>query len=95
MATNRVHVGSHYFYKPNLLDIVDGRTNLKDGDEVVVVNLHGAPKANTMGHCHINKLDGSFGGLVHCNSLHTKAEYKAWLIATIAKIEESKREGAR
>jgi hypothetical protein len=91
----KVRVNEHYIYKPNLLDIVDGRTDLKDGEEVVVVNLPSAPKANTMGHCHVNRLDGSFAGLVHCNSLHTKAEYKAWLIATIAKIEQSRLEGAR
>ena len=95
MATNRVRVNAHYFYKPNLLDFVDGRTNLKDGEEVVVVNLYGAPKANTMGHCYVNRLDGSFAGLVHCNSLHTKAEYKAWLVATSAKIEQSQLEDAR
>ena len=95
MATNRVRVNAHYFYKPNLLDRVDGRTDLKDGEEVVVVNLYGAPKANTMGHCYVNRLDGSFAGLVHCNSLHTKTEYKAWLVATIAKIEQSRLEGAR
>ena len=95
MVTNRVRVNAHYIYSPNLLDRCDGRTRLVDGEEVIVVNLHGAPKANTMGHCYVNRLDGSFGGMVHCNSLHTKAEYRAWLVATIAKIEQSQLEGAR
>jgi hypothetical protein len=94
-VTNRVRVNAHYFYKPNLLDIVDGRTDLKDGEEVIVINLPSAPKANTMGHCHVNKLDGTFGGLVHCNSLHTKAEYVAWLQRTIALLEQGRLEGAR
>ena len=77
--TNRVRVNAHYIYSPNLLDRIDGRTSLQDGEEVIVTNLPGAPKANTLGHCHVNRLDGSFAGLVHCNSLHTKAEYIAYL----------------
>ena len=86
MATNRVRVNVHYFYKPNLLDLVDGRTDLKDGEEVVVVNLHGAPKANTMGHCYVgDTLHGKFIGMVCTNSLHTKAEYIQYLKAQIAR----------
>lgn len=88
MATNRVKVGAHYIYSPNLLDLSDGRTSLQDGEEAIVVNLHGAPKANTMGHCHVNRLDGSFAGLVHCNSLHTKAEYIEYLRSKIAEHEK-------
>ena len=52
--TNKVRVGKQYIYSPNLLDRTDGRINLKDGDVVTVVNLHGCPRANTMGHCHVN-----------------------------------------
>jgi hypothetical protein len=88
MTTNRVRVNAHYIYSPNLLERTDGRTDLKDGDEVIVVNLHGAPKAGTFGHCYVNRLDGSFAGLVHCNSLHTKAEYIAYLRERIAAHEQ-------
>jgi hypothetical protein len=87
MATNRVRVNSHYIYSPNFLDLIDGRTKLQDGEEVVVVNLRGAPTAGTLGHCYVNRLDGSFAGLVHCNSLHTKPDYIAWLRSKIAAHE--------
>lgn len=66
MATNRVRVGTRYVYHANLLDRVDGRTNLKDGEVVTVINLSGAPKANTMGHCYVEDVCG-FVGMVHCN----------------------------
>jgi hypothetical protein len=42
---------------------------LQRGDVVRVVNLHGCPPANTMGHCHVETLAGEFAGLVFCNSL--------------------------
>jgi hypothetical protein len=64
----RVRVGKRYTFDPVAWDILDPKTNLQKGDVVVVVNLPGAPKANTMGHCHVEK-DGKFVGLVHCNSL--------------------------
>jgi hypothetical protein len=84
----KVKAGSVYIYHPNLLDRIDGRTNLKSGDAVRVVNLYGCPKANTMGHCHVEDVDtGAFIGLVHTNSLHTKAEYMEYLRAEIAKRE--------
>ena len=89
--TNKVRVGKQYIYSPNLLDMVDGRVNLKDGDVVTVVNLHGCPKANTMGHCYVS-LRGTFAGLVHCNSLHTKAEYIAWLKREIAQREQTRQD---
>ena len=85
----RVRVNSVYVYSPNLLDKCDARTNLKDGEIVRVVNLHGAPKANTMGHCYVVRVSDptTFVGLVHCNSLHTRADYIAYLRAKIAKME--------
>jgi hypothetical protein len=87
----RVRVNTVYIYHPNLLDRIDGRTNLKSGDQVRVVNLPGCPKANTMNHCYVADLNtGEFIGLVHCNSLHTKGEYIAYLKAEIAKIEQKK-----
>ena len=69
MATRRVRAGARYIYDPVMLDVVHPPYNLEPGDVVTVVNLHGCPKANTMGHCHVNKADGTFGGLVCTNSL--------------------------
>jgi hypothetical protein len=82
----RVQANHEYYYVPNLLDIADARTDLKTGALVTVVNLPGAPKCNTMGHCHVN-YQGEFAGLVHTNSLHTKAEYVEYLKQQIAKHE--------
>jgi hypothetical protein len=84
----KVQAGRSYFYHANLLDTIDGRTSLTEGEEVRVVNLHGCPKANTMNHCHVERLDGSFGGLVHCNSLHTRADYVQYLREKIAAQEQ-------
>ncbi len=84
----KVKAGNVYIYHPNLLDRIDGRTGLRSGDAVRVVNLYGCPKANTMGHCHVEEVNnGELIGLVHCNSLHTKDEYIAYLKAEIAKRE--------
>lgn len=70
MKTRKVRVGALYTYDPVLLDILDGRTKLKKGDRVRVVNLHGAPAAGTMGHCYVgHPKTGDFIGLVHVNSL--------------------------
>ncbi len=43
--------------------------NLKPGQVVRVYNVHGCPKANTMGHCYVQDEAGTFLGLVHTNSL--------------------------
>ena len=76
----KVHVNSRYIYHPNLLDLVDGRTGLKSGDLVRVKNLHGCPRANTMGHCHVvDPVSSDYIGLVSTNSLYTKAEYIEYL----------------
>ena len=76
----KVRVGSFYYYSPNLLDRCDGRTDLVEGDFVKVVNLPGCPKANTMGHCYVEK-QGRFAGMVHVNSLHTRTDYIAYIKA--------------
>jgi hypothetical protein len=95
MKTNRVRVNSLYIYSPNMLDKIDGRTSLKDGDVVHVVNLPGAPKANTMGHCYVAEpLTGKFIGMVHVNSLHTKKDYIEYLKRMIA-VRESEMHDAR
>lgn len=85
----KVRVNSEYIYHANLLDATDGRTNLKNGEQVRVVNMQGCPPANTMSHCYVvrsNDVD-TFVGLVHTNSLHTKADYVAYLRERIAEIE--------
>jgi hypothetical protein len=84
----KVKVGQVLVYHPNLLDRTDGRTSLKSGDVVKVINVHGCPKANTMGHCYVGEAySGAFIGLVSTNSLHTREEYKAYLREKIAAIE--------
>jgi len=66
----KVKANAIYRYNPVLLDQFDGRTSLKPGDLVRVVNLPGCPRANTMGHCHVSDATtGHFIGLVCCNSL--------------------------
>jgi hypothetical protein len=42
--------------------------DIPNGAIVTVCNLPGAPKANTMGMCHI-KYQGKFAGMVCTNSL--------------------------
>jgi hypothetical protein len=88
VKANRVRVNSLYVYHGNLLDRVDGRTSLTDGDTVRVINLPGCPKANVMAHCHVAEPEtGKFIGLVHCNSLHTVPEYIDYLRREIAELE--------
>lgn len=69
----RVRVGASYVFNPVPFDVLNPTANipLKAGDRVTVVNLPGAPKANTMGMCYV-ALDGTFAGMVMTNSL-TKA----------------------
>ena len=66
----KVRVNAVYAYDPVLLDVIDGRTGLKKGDKVRVVNLPGCPKANVMGHCYVaNPATGQFIGMVCVGSL--------------------------
>lgn len=69
----RVKVGRLYTYHPVLFDVFDNKVNLQEGEIVKVVNLPGCPKANTMGHCHVQArtetLQWKFAGLVRCASL--------------------------
>ena len=74
----KVRVNSLYFYNPVLLDRLDSRIPLVKGERVRVVNIHGCPKANTMGHCYAIPADAvkdSRGhwtkdfAMVSCNSL--------------------------
>ena len=67
----RVRTGSVYVYDPVMLDIIEGKHHdLQKGETVRVIRCHGCPPPNTMNHCHVERLDGRFVGLVHCNSLN-------------------------
>lgn len=67
----KVRTGSKYRFEACGLDIWDRRENTpKDGTIVKVVQPHGCPKNNTMGHCFVSDLEGNFIGLVSTGSLH-------------------------
>lgn len=74
----KVRANSTYVFDPVGWDILDPPYGvqqglLKKGDKVQVVNLHGCPKANTMGHCHIQHPETKqFLGLVKTSSLVKK-----------------------
>lgn len=70
----KVKVGRSYRFDPCLWDTMDPpvgvrRGLLHKGDTVMVANMPGCPRANTMGHCHIKSQEGEFLGLVSVNSL--------------------------
>jgi hypothetical protein len=68
----RVRVNNLYRYNPCLLDRLCGRAgNTLTGGEIVrVIDLPGAPKANTMGHCYIaDPKTGKFICMVSTSSL--------------------------
>ena len=71
----RVRVGQLYTYHPVGWDVFDNKVTLQEGEIVKVVNLPGCPKANTMGHCHVQARvetgEWQFAGLVMCSSLQT------------------------
>jgi len=73
--SNHVRVNATYRFEPVLIDICSPAHNtslVKQGDIVRVINLHGAPKANTMGHCYIQTLAGELIDMVCTNSLVRK-----------------------
>ena len=66
----KVRVNAVYQYDPCMMDMLDGRTGLKKGDTVKVINLPGCPKANTMGQCYVGTVpEGKFIGMVCTGSL--------------------------
>jgi len=66
----RVRVGSYYVYNANGMDLIDPKTNLRDGTVVKVGNLPNAPKANTMGQCYVfDMTNNKFIGMVSTSSL--------------------------
>jgi len=72
-----VRTGQVLYFVANMMDFIDPKTDLKTGDAVKVVSKHGCPPPNTAGHCHVERMDGSFAGLVSTNSLHTEEDMKA------------------
>ena len=69
MANNRVRAGSLYRFVPVMIDRCNPPYDIEVNDIVRVVNLHGCPRANTMGHAHVEHLGRDFAGLVCTNSL--------------------------
>jgi len=66
----KVRAGSTYTYRPVGLDTYDPKSSATPGQRVMVRNLPGCPKANTMGHCHIvDAQSDKFLGLVLIASL--------------------------
>ena len=69
----KVRANACYVYRPCMLDMIDGRTNLISETKVRVKNLHGCPRCNVMGHAHIvHPETGEFIGLVCTASLAKK-----------------------
>ena len=66
----KVRVNSKYTFEACGWDIFDrGPLTPENGTVVRVINVHGCPKANTMGHCYVEDMDGNFRGLVCTGSL--------------------------
>ena len=74
--SRKVRAGASYIYQPVWFDKANPPFGARPGDLVTVVNLHGCPKANTMGMCHINDATGKFAGHVCTNSLIPRKEWK-------------------
>ena len=86
----KVRANASYIFYPNGWDrIRPANQGLTPGDIVTVVNLHGCPKANTMGHCHVN-LDGQFMGLVSTGSLYPLSDAK--IVVDAIKADIAKKE---
>jgi hypothetical protein len=91
VANKKVRAGQTFYFVPVMIDAIHKPHNVEPGDFVQVVNLPGCPRANTMGHAHVNVLmrangvatPGTFGGLVCTNSLVTREEYMAYLTSKI------------
>lgn len=71
----KVRVNRVYVFNACSLDIMLSQHHRATAGQLVrVVSQPGAPKANTMNHCHIEDAkSGEFLGMVSCNSL-TKAQ---------------------
>tara|TARA_Y100000310_G_C20028367_1_gene510619 strand:- start:111 stop:329 length:219 start_codon:yes stop_codon:yes gene_type:complete len=71
----KVKANSFYKFCPVMWDVLDPKTDLKDGDIVQVIKIPGCPAPNTMSHAHVY-FEGQFAGLVHVNSLMKIKEKK-------------------
>lgn len=69
-----VSKGQVLYYYASSFDLFDARTDLKNGEQVRVVHPSGCPPPNTMGHCHVERLDGTFVGLVCTASLRMQPQ---------------------
>lgn len=87
----KVRVNAQYIYYPNLMDRISPAhyVTLVPGDIVTVVNLHGAPRANTMGQCYV-ELNGKFAGMVSTNSLHSLKDRQLVIDALKRAMEAAK-----
>jgi hypothetical protein len=67
----KVFAGKPYIYTPGgLFDLCSPASTATAGQRVRVVNLHGCPRANTMGQCYIeDAATGEFLGMVCTSSL--------------------------
>ncbi len=68
--SHKVRVGTSYIFYANLLDYEHRDLNGRVG---TVVEFHGAPKANTMGHAYF-QVEGERFRLVSTNSLYKMSE---------------------
>jgi hypothetical protein len=91
MTRRKVRAGQTFIFCPVMLDKLHPPHYVREGDTVRVVNLRGCPRANTMGHAHVQHLDGTFAGLVCTNSLLSRAEYMEYVRRRIAEHEARER----
>ncbi len=87
--TNKVRVGSLYVYSANGFDRFHPTSNnsLESGQVVRVINLPGAPKANTMGQCYVGEREtGKFLCMVSTSSLTPLSEVISKLKAQVAEM---------
>lgn len=69
-APRRVRVGAVYRFEACGFDRFHPHGGTPaNGATVRVIDRHGCPPANTMGHCYVESLDGCFLGLVQTASL--------------------------
>jgi len=68
--------------------------DLANGTKVRVINLYGAPKANTMGQCYVADIEtGKFLCMVSTSSLYLVSEYIGLLKAKMEELRIAQVEG--
>lgn len=84
-----VKVNRFYTFNPVPFDQIFEKATAAPGQMVKVINLPGAPKANTMGQCYIESVEGDFLGMVSTNSLENCTQPKPdKSLATSGDIED-------